>query len=77
MTHITSTFDRLHAIDIAHMLMKIQGLWPKSNNIPDYTNMMEESQRKSQQGGMPITDLNLVAIATQSQSSVRKDVGRE
>ena len=77
MTHITSTFDRLHAIDIANMLMKIQGLWPKSNNIPDYTHMMEDSQLKSQQGGMPIPDLNLVAIATQSQSSVRKDVGRE
>ena len=64
-THITSTCDGMHAIFIANLTTPIQGLFTQANNIPDYTNMLEDAQYKVQQEGMPIPDMHPVAIPTQ------------
>ena len=53
MTHISSTFDVLHAINTYNISVIMQGLWLKANNIPKYTNMREEAQCKSQREACP------------------------
>ena len=45
--------------------MLMQGLWKNMNNIPYYTNMLEEAQHKAQWGVMSIPDMQIVSIATQ------------
>ena len=40
-------------------------LWSKTNNSPDYTNMLYDAKHKAKQGLMPIINMQLVPISAQ------------
>ena len=66
MCHIQSICGGLHAIDVLALQNEIQEYHTDSEGILEYINTLETAQNKSKRGtgNNPITDANLLLIAT-------------
>ena len=54
----------LHAVNMITLRTNMHGYYAQANGIPQYIIMLEEAQKKAKRAGMPITDIELVMMAS-------------
>jgi hypothetical protein len=54
----------LHAIDMISLHTNMHNYYTQADGIPQYINMLEDVQKKATQAGMPITNVDLVMMAS-------------
>ena len=64
MEHLDANCGGLHPSDLVHIQTDMMGYYAQAEGIPEYINMLEEAQRKLQRAEVPITDAQLLTIAT-------------
>jgi hypothetical protein len=63
MAHLDANSGGLHAIDMISLRSNMTQYYIQADGIPQFIVMMEDSQKKAKQAGMPIADVKLVMMA--------------
>ncbi len=63
MAHLDANSGGLHFIDMISLCSNMTQYYVQAEGIPQFIVMMEDSQKKAKQAGMPIADVKLVMIA--------------
>jgi hypothetical protein len=64
MTFLDTNSSGLHAIDMISLRTNMHQYYTQADGIPQYIIMLEDAQKKAKRAGMPITDIELVMIAS-------------
>ena len=64
MYHIQLRYDCLHALEVVNLTSDILTYYGDASGIPEYINMLEDTQKKAQQAQIPIPDVTIMAIDT-------------
>jgi hypothetical protein len=64
LTHLDVNCGGLHPSELVHLPNDMLGYYTAADGIPEYINMLEEAQRKLAQANLPMSDTQLVAIAS-------------
>lgn len=62
--HLDDNCGGLHSSEVVHLQSEMMGYYATAEGIPEYIDMLEEAQRKSVRAKLPISDDQLLAIAT-------------
>jgi len=64
MDHLTTNCGGLHPSELISLPTEMIGYYSEADGIPEYINMMEDAQRKLARANLPMSDDQLVAIAS-------------
>ena len=64
MNHLTANCGGLHPSELVNLPTDMMGYYAKAEGIPEYINMLEEAQRKLARANLPMSDAQLLAIAS-------------
>ncbi len=64
MTFLDLNRGGLHAVDMLSLRTNMHQYYAQANGIPQYIIMLEDAQKKAKRADMPITDVELVMIAS-------------
>jgi hypothetical protein len=64
MDHLDANCGGLHSSEVVHLQTEMMTFYAKADGIPEYIDMLEEAQRKSIRAKLPISDEQLLAIAS-------------
>ena len=66
MDHLTANCGGLHPSELVNLPTDMMGYYNDADGIPEYINMLEEAQRKLARANLPMSDDQLLAIASTS-----------
>ena len=66
MDHLTANCGGLHPSELVNLPTDMMGYYNDAEGIPEYINMLEEAQRKLARTNLPMSDDQLLAIASTS-----------
>ena len=66
MDHLTANCGGLHPSELVNLPTDMMGYYNEAEGIPEYINMLEEAQRKLARANLPMSDDQLLAIASTS-----------
>ncbi len=64
MTHLNANCGGLHPSELVTLPTDMMGFYGQAEGIPEYINMLEEAQRKLARANLPMSDAQLLAIAS-------------
>ena len=62
--HLDANCGGLHPSELVSLPTEMMGFYSTAEGIPEYINMLEEAQRKLARANLPMSDTNLLAIAS-------------
>ena len=66
LAHFAEEIGGLEVTDVVTLIGELPGYWNSNPRVPQFIMTMEESQKKAQRAGLPITNNWLAAFATSS-----------
>ena len=64
LNHLRDRSGGLHALDMVSLTIQMSQFYEGSPIIPKYIQLLEDAQRKAARAGLPVTDQNLVMLAS-------------
>jgi hypothetical protein len=64
MVHLNANSEGLHAINVISICSNMTQYYVQAGGIPQFIIMMEDAQKKAKRAGMPITNVELVMMAS-------------
>ena len=64
MTHLNANCGGLHPSELVTLPTDMMGYYGQAEGIPEYINMLEDAQRKLARANLPMSDAQLLAIAS-------------
>jgi hypothetical protein len=65
-THLANNCCGLHPAELINLPTQMLSFYTEADGIPEYINMLEDAQQKLEQAKLPMSDEQLLAIATTS-----------
>ena len=64
MQHLADNCRGLHPAELVNLPTLMMGFYHEAEGIPEYINMLEDAQRKLERANLPMSDMQLLAIAS-------------